>query len=162
MADPLQHIDEVVVGINIVEPAGREQTLHDADVPGTQFGPAEEPVFLAHRDDPQCPLNMVRIYRHVRITQEHLQPLPPVADIAQGLGERTARQEALRREELVDPGEEALDERFGVPLPLLLLGITREVLVPDLGFDLVECPDHLECFGDPFRLDVLRIVKMPS
>lgn len=31
-ADPLQHIDQVVVGVDAVQPTGHDQALHDANV----------------------------------------------------------------------------------------------------------------------------------
>ena len=43
LADPLQDIDQVVIGIDVVEAASGQQTLHDADLFGTQFRPAEQP-----------------------------------------------------------------------------------------------------------------------
>ena len=43
LADPLQDIDQVVIGIDVVEAASGQQTLHDADLLGTQFRPAEQP-----------------------------------------------------------------------------------------------------------------------
>ena len=43
LADALQDVDQVGVGIDAVEPAGDDQALDDADVFGAQLGPAEEP-----------------------------------------------------------------------------------------------------------------------
>ena len=43
LADPLQDIDQVVIGIDVVEAASGQQTLHDTDLFGTQFRPAEQP-----------------------------------------------------------------------------------------------------------------------
>jgi hypothetical protein len=40
-ADSLQCIDEIGVGINVVQSAGDDQALDDADVLGAEFGPAE-------------------------------------------------------------------------------------------------------------------------
>ena len=39
LADPLQHIDQVVVRIDVVQPTGDHQALHDGHMPGAQFGP---------------------------------------------------------------------------------------------------------------------------
>lgn len=50
--DPLQHIDQIVVGIDLVESAGDDQALHDPDLPGTEFGPAEQPVAATHWNGP--------------------------------------------------------------------------------------------------------------
>ena len=49
LADPLQNIDQVFIGINIVEAASGQQTLHDADLFGTQFRPAEQPCLAIMR-----------------------------------------------------------------------------------------------------------------
>ena len=51
LADTLQDVDEVVLRIDIVQPAGRQQALHNADMFGAQLSPAEQPVLLSHRDD---------------------------------------------------------------------------------------------------------------
>ena len=45
LTDALQDIDEVVVRIDLVQPAGHDQALHDPDVFGPEFGPTEHPVF---------------------------------------------------------------------------------------------------------------------
>lgn len=45
LADALQDVDEVVVGVDLVQSTGHDQALHDADVFGPEFGPAEQPIF---------------------------------------------------------------------------------------------------------------------
>jgi hypothetical protein len=45
LADPLQHVDEVRVRVDTLQPAGSDQALHDASMLGANFGPTEEPVF---------------------------------------------------------------------------------------------------------------------
>jgi hypothetical protein len=40
-ADPLEHIDEMDIEIDAVRAAGDDQALDDADVFGTELGPAE-------------------------------------------------------------------------------------------------------------------------
>ena len=45
LTNTLQHIDEVVVWIDGVQPTGHQQALHDANVLGAEFGPTEQPVF---------------------------------------------------------------------------------------------------------------------
>ena len=47
-ADPLQDIDQVVVRIDLMEPVGGDEGLHDAHRLGTDLGPAEHPGFSAH------------------------------------------------------------------------------------------------------------------
>jgi hypothetical protein len=41
VVDSLQHIDQVVVGVDVMQLARHDQALQDADLPGTEFGPAE-------------------------------------------------------------------------------------------------------------------------
>jgi hypothetical protein len=48
-----------VVWVDVVQPAGRQEALHNADVPGAQFGPAEQPVLSAHWDDAQGALKVI-------------------------------------------------------------------------------------------------------
>ena len=43
-ADPLQHVDQIGVGIDALQAAGGQQALDDADVLGADLGPAEQPV----------------------------------------------------------------------------------------------------------------------
>ena len=43
MSDPLEYVDEIGVRIDAVEATGDDQALNDADVAGTEFGPAEKP-----------------------------------------------------------------------------------------------------------------------
>jgi len=43
LADSLQDVDQVGVGIDAVEPAGDDQALDDADLFGTEFCPTEKP-----------------------------------------------------------------------------------------------------------------------
>lgn len=45
LADPLQDIDQIVVGIDVVKAAGGQQALHNTHLFGPQFRPAEQPVF---------------------------------------------------------------------------------------------------------------------
>ena len=52
LGDTLQHIDQIVVRVDLVETAGDDQALHDADVLGSEFGPTEHPGFSAHRNCP--------------------------------------------------------------------------------------------------------------
>jgi hypothetical protein len=39
LADALQDVDQVVVGIDVVQPASGQQALDDTDVFGAQLGP---------------------------------------------------------------------------------------------------------------------------
>lgn len=66
LADPLQHVDEVVVGVNVMQPAGGHQTLHDTDMLRAEFSPGEHPGLATHRDGAQRTLEMVGVDLHVR------------------------------------------------------------------------------------------------
>ena len=92
LADPLQDIDQVVIGIDVVEAASGQQTLHDADLFGTQFRPAEQPSLPAHGNHPEPPLQMVGVDRDVGIAQEDLQPRPALVGIGQGFAHGIAGQ----------------------------------------------------------------------
>ena len=50
--DSLQNVDQVGVGIDAVQTTGDDEGLDDADVLGTELGPAKEPGFSAHGNDP--------------------------------------------------------------------------------------------------------------
>ncbi len=41
LADPLQDIDQIVVGIDVVKAAGGQQALHNTHLFGPQFRPAK-------------------------------------------------------------------------------------------------------------------------
>lgn len=44
LADALEHIDQINIGVDVVQAAGGDQALRDAYVFGPELGPAEEPV----------------------------------------------------------------------------------------------------------------------
>jgi Cu/Ag efflux pump CusA len=69
LADSLQDVDQVSVGIDTLQPAGRHQALHGPDVLGTHFSPAEHPVLASHGDGPQRPFEMVGVERDRRVTE---------------------------------------------------------------------------------------------
>ena len=43
LADALEHVDQIGIRIDVMQLAGRDQALDDADVFGAKLGPAEEP-----------------------------------------------------------------------------------------------------------------------
>ena len=45
-ADALEHIDQVGVGIDLVQPARHQQTLDDADALRTDLARSEQPILL--------------------------------------------------------------------------------------------------------------------
>jgi hypothetical protein len=52
-----------MIRIDVVQPAGRQHALHNADMLDARFGPTEQPVLSAHRDDPKGALDMIRVDR---------------------------------------------------------------------------------------------------
>ena len=48
LANALQNVDQVVVGVDLVQAAGGEQALYDTDVFGAELCPGEQPVSRAH------------------------------------------------------------------------------------------------------------------
>ncbi len=79
LADALEHIDQVVVRIDVVQPTGDDQALEDADVPGPQLGPAEQPIAMPHRKHTPGTFEVVGVDRHVRVGEKYLQPALSVA-----------------------------------------------------------------------------------
>lgn len=98
LADTLQHVHEVIVRVDVVQPAGGQQALHNADVLGAQLSPAEQPVLFAHWDHPQGAFEVVRVDRHLRVIQIEGQPDPALTDIRQRSEKGAARQESLVEE----------------------------------------------------------------
>jgi 5-methylcytosine-specific restriction endonuclease McrA len=65
----LQDIDQVVVWIDVVQAAGHEQALDDADMLGAHFGPTEHSIFATERYDPQRTFQMVRVDPDIGVVQ---------------------------------------------------------------------------------------------
>ncbi len=135
LADALQDVDQVGVGIDAVEPAGDDQALDDADVFGAQLGPAEEPRFSAHGNNAQRALEMVGVDRDIRIGDEHLEAQPAGFGIDQRLDERMSGREPLAFELALDPVEEDLELGFAVGEPMELFGLSGQVLIADVLLD---------------------------
>jgi hypothetical protein len=68
---------------------------------------------------------VVGVDRYFRVIQVDRQAEPALADIRQRTKEWAARQESLLVELLVDPGEEALEDRFRLFLTACVLGLAR-------------------------------------
>lgn len=66
-ADRLEHINEVVIRIDVVQTASDDQGLDHADVLGANFRPAEIPVLPAHWNDAQGVFQMIGVGGHVWI-----------------------------------------------------------------------------------------------
>jgi hypothetical protein len=80
-ADPLQHIDQIGIRVDAVESASHDQTLDDANVLCTEFGPAKVPGLSSHRDDAQRSLQVVRVDGYIRIGEKDFEPDAPLAHI---------------------------------------------------------------------------------
>src|ERR1035437_9686557 len=112
LSNSLQHIDEIVIRIDVVQPAGDEQALYDADVFGTKLGPTEIPIFSAHRDHPQSTFQMIGIDCDIGIVEIDRESIATLTYVGQRRHERTAGQKTLRFELFVDPVEQATYHRF--------------------------------------------------
>lgn len=53
LTDTLQHVDQIVVGVDLVKPTGDDQAVHDPDVFGPELGPTKHPIFSTERNPPQ-------------------------------------------------------------------------------------------------------------
>ena len=59
LADALKDVDEVDIGVDIVEPAGDEQALDDAHPSGADFGGGEQPVSFSHGNGTKGALEVI-------------------------------------------------------------------------------------------------------
>ena len=103
---------------------------------------------------------MVRIYRHVGVVEEDLQPCTTLAHVGQRLGQRVARQQPLLLELSVDPVEEALDSRLAVREPMPPLGLAAQSGGSDVVLDLVERADLAQRLGGGLRLGALGLEEL--
>jgi hypothetical protein len=95
LADSLQDVDQVGVRIDFMQSAGDDQALDDADLFGAEFGPAEQPGFSPHWNDPERALEMIGIDRDIRIGEEYLKPESASFRIDQRFDERVRGREPL-------------------------------------------------------------------
>ena len=155
LAKALQDIDRIVAGVDLVQATGHDPDLEDADVPGAEFGPAEQPIATPHRNRPQSAFKVAGVDRYLRIEETDFQPASSLAGIRECLGQRVAGSQALGFEALIDPGEEALGDRFGLRLTLITLLDAGELLLTDRFFDLVQLTDDIQGLRGGFRFDGL-------
>jgi hypothetical protein len=66
----LQDVDQVAVNVSAVKPTRYNEALQDIHLFGAQFGPAEIPIFPAHRDCSQRALQMVGVHRYVWVGEK--------------------------------------------------------------------------------------------
>ena len=83
LTNTLQHIDEIVIRIDVMQSACHQQALHDANMLRAKFGPTEQPISATHRNHPQGAFQMVGIDRHIRVVQIDLESRPPLANVGQ-------------------------------------------------------------------------------
>ena len=110
--DALQDIDQIVEGMDPVQAAGRDQALQDADVMGADLGPAEHPVSAPQCDGADGALEMVGIDCDRGIGKIHAELGPALEGVAEGFGQRVARQQPLIGERVLAPAEKRLDDRL--------------------------------------------------
>ena len=73
-ADSLELIDQVRVGIDLVQPARHQQTPDDAHALRTDLARSEQPVPLPERNRTQRPFQVIRVDGHLGVVEEYLQP----------------------------------------------------------------------------------------
>lgn len=154
LADTLQHVHEVFVRVDVVQPPGSQHALHNADVLGAQLSPAEQPVLFSHWDHPQSAFEVVRVDRYLRVIQIDRQPDPALTDVRQRSEKGAARQSALFVTLRVDPGEEVLEHRFRLFLSACELGLPRQAIVANLLLDLVQSSNGVWCLIGLRWLDI--------
>ena len=59
MTDALQYINQVSIGLNVLQLAGRQQTLNDADPLSSNFRPGKQPVAPTQWNRSQTAFQMV-------------------------------------------------------------------------------------------------------
>ena len=134
--------------------------MHNADVLGAQLSPAEQPVLLTHWVHPQGAFEVVRVDRYLRVIQIDGQPEPALTDIRQRSEKGAARQGALLVKLLIDPGEEAIEDRLGLFLLACALCLPRQIVVANPLLDLVQGGDRVERLIRVGGLDVSGVVSM--
>ena len=125
--EPLQHIDEVDVGINPLQATRGKEALHDPDIAGAHFGPAEEPVFSADGNRANLPLQVIGIERHVGIREKDSQRGAPIKRIEGGLPKRIRGEEHGVLHCILQPREELGDHGSGMRSSLVEFRVTRQV-----------------------------------
>lgn len=112
--DALEHVHEADIWIDALEAVRRYETLHDPHIPRPHFRPAKQPRLAPHSDSANLLLQMIRIQRHVRIFQKHVECRLALQHIRSGFGEGIGGQQELLPERPVQPGKEGVHDQRGV------------------------------------------------
>ena len=86
LINPLQHIGEIGVGVDVMQSTSGQQALDYTNILSSYLCPVKQPVLSPHRYHPQCPLQMVGINGHIRITEVGFELLLVVLYILQRPG----------------------------------------------------------------------------
>ena len=88
--EPLQHIHEIAIRVDPLQPARGEETLHKPDGACAHFRPATEPIAAAERYGADLPRQVIGIQRHGGIGEKDTQRSAAVQRIvgrlAKGIG----------------------------------------------------------------------------
>lgn len=68
--DALEYVEEVVVGVDVVQAAGDDEALQGGHRLGADLAPAKQPRLATHRNRAQRPLQVVGIDGHVGVVIE--------------------------------------------------------------------------------------------
>src|ERR1700726_5167104 len=141
----LQDVDQVGVDVDAVKTTSHDEALHDTNVFGAQFGPAEIPVFPAHRNRAQVAFQMVGVHRYVWVGEKKFQPQSSLTHIVERLGKGRGGPQAMLLEATDHPGKEGLHVRFAVHEAIDLFGFADESEISDVVLDRVERTNASEC-----------------
>ncbi len=118
--DTLEDVDEIHIGIDVVQDTGRDQALCPADFLGAHLGPTEEPVLPPHRNRAERSLEVVRVDGHLGVRQENLESLLSMECVVRRLRERVRWKQSRLGHLLLQPLEELSHDQFAPAAPLFL------------------------------------------
>ena len=160
--DPLEHINQVRIGIDTLQATRGDQALDHADVAGTHLRPTEEPCFAAHGNGPDLALQVVGIKRDVGIFQKHPQGGLALQRIVRGFGKGIGGQQHLLAQGALQPGKEGIDHGPGIRGPKAQQRLIRELAFPALGLVVIELADEVQALPDQCRFNCGGLHKLPA
>src|SRR5262249_19400940 len=116
-ADAHEDVTQIVEGVNAVQSARGEQRVDDAGSLGSGLGSSEEPILASDRDAPELPLGGVVVKLEPGVVEESREGAPLVARVADGICDRTLRQDGKRL--AIKPSFEGIEDRHGEPPSLI-------------------------------------------
>ena len=118
-------------------------------------------IIAPHGDGADLALRLVRVHRHLRVLEAHPQRLLALDRIAQGLGERTRRQQDVLLGCFPQPEEKEIHHRLAVEGAELELLARLETLLADGGLVGIQFADQGDCLLRQRGLHLLRLEEPP-